>query len=97
MGHMGLYGLSPWIMNHLLIGMHIQVRPYPYRDMMSISSLSTFGGHGRTLLHFATIDVASLPVMSRFVGQKWGGQMINGGFLKWGYPQSSISRWDFPS
>ena len=31
--YMGLYGLSPWIMNHLLIGMHIQVRPYPYRDI----------------------------------------------------------------
>jgi hypothetical protein len=52
---------------------------------MNITSLSTFGGHGRTLLHFATIDVASLPVMSRFVGQNWGGQMINGGFLKWGF------------
>ena len=77
--YMGLYGLSPWTVNHLLIGMHIQLRPYPYRDMMNIISLSTFGGPWKNVASFRnnrccffTSDVAVCRSKLGRTNDKWG-------------------------
>ena len=78
-----------WNINHLLSGMHIPVRPYPYGDMMNITE-HNFTFHIKLPWKNPALSAKhrqpSLPVIDFHTVCRSKLGRTNGGFLTQGYP-----------